>query len=273
MTEVTIRPRAISTEIAKSARTQTQRYFADFRDRALRQVDTKKGIAAMHRRLAEGAQDRIIQAYDASGIGGGKPYRHNEPEGSKLKRYANGAMKRGLKSPEFYFADDKEIRLINRKVMDRAAKQWYRLNFGAAPRGSSPPNVGNMSFFGRKSGAGLSLSAYGPSEGFNTPNSGLGVWSTTALANSLGGPVIVARNGQYLYVVTKGMTLTRGGKSQTVGGGKQRMRGVFKPVASQGIQGVRFLDEGIRYLNTEYPDAFTAIALGWIKSAKRAGKL
>lgn len=270
--EIKVRP--LTKEIADSASSQTQRYFRAFGDRALRQVNAKQGMAQYNARLAEEARQAILQAYDASGIGGGKPYRQNETS-PKLKRYAGGAMRRALQSPGFYSTSASEIRLIDRSTLDRGAKQWYRLNFGAAPAGGRrAPAVGSMSFFGRASTARLSLEDYGPSKPFRVPQNGLGIWSNSFYGDSTSGIINVRSGGGALYIATRGMQL-RSGRSdvQTVGAARQRLRGVFRPTMSQGIVGARFLDAGPRYLNQHWPKGFTDIVTDWIRDAKRVGKL
>lgn len=53
----------------------------------------------------------------------------------RSRRYAGGALRRAIASHEFYEATPDGLNFIRRSVLDREAKHWHRLNFGAGARG------------------------------------------------------------------------------------------------------------------------------------------
>lgn len=93
-------------------------------------------FAKAHERLARGAQQAIINAYDQTVT---RAKTSNSAYRSELtgrnRRYAGGALRRALEHPNFVSADAQGFGIINVKILDEEAAHWARLNFGALPAG------------------------------------------------------------------------------------------------------------------------------------------
>lgn len=85
-------------------------------------------------------QRSVLASYDSSRGRSGGPRGYRAGEG-RWPRYSGGKLRAALASPEFFEATPDGIRFINTDLLNREAKQWARLNFGAAPagQGSLPP--------------------------------------------------------------------------------------------------------------------------------------
>lgn len=203
-------------------------------------------IQRIHRDAAIRAQSAIHSAYVNRNVRNpSSSYRENAP--GKWKRDSNGAMERGLKSPEFFRATGTQLEFINKNAMDRAARQWYRLNFGAGPAGAATPQPGAfpMRILGRDSGILLSLRGNAPSKGFMIP---AGIWLQNA-----GGSEFVP----YGYMREVGRTVGARGKRRTAS--KKRM--------SIGFPGYNYLDAGIDDLAIGLGAGYTQLAAEWFREA------
>lgn len=58
---------------------------------------------------------------------------------NRTTRNANGALLRAINSPQFYQATPNGLLFINRRVLDREANHWRRLNYGAGARAGERP--------------------------------------------------------------------------------------------------------------------------------------
>lgn len=153
-------------------------------------VKGRKGLEELHARMAAELKSRVLTAYLSSGIGRGPSYRFNDP--GKLRRYSNKQMVKALQSDALVSYDSKGIYFPNTQKMSAIAKQWYRLNFGAGPRGGKGrPKQSNMGFGygagGGKTGIKLNFDGFKPSNNFYVPESvagGRGYWSTLFLGTT-----------------------------------------------------------------------------------------
>lgn len=219
-----------------------------------RDTDLRK----VHQETATAARNAVISAYEASGIGTEFPsYRQNAK--GRLRRYSGGAMERAMRSPKFIAGDSRGIRFVDQDFMDRNAKQWYRLNFGALPKSSKDPAVGSMRFFGKASSQRVELNGFGPSKPFIVPARGAGVFGVPGAPDN--GPVTPSGRG-ILYIYRKGMKFKKGIPPRFVAG-----------KVSKGIEGKRFIDAGAREINAVYPKLLTAMIRRWeadaLKQLKR----
>jgi hypothetical protein len=244
---------AVNRAVAAQVKNGTIEIFQKYIASMLRNIDKREDLENMHRNLALGARAAILLEYDKHH--GKRPSYRNLDRG-KLKRYSNKKLRKALDSPvrigdgpgrSLFSVSAAGIGLFDVKFLDDTAKQWYRLNFGALPAGSSLPGQGSIRMFGRSSGKRLSLEGFGPSMPFYVPQalSSRGLWSREYLTSTnykaLSKPGRNIRNGEpgALYVVGYG----KDGKP---------FRGSFSPHLSKGITGTRFLDAGVRYINNNY---------------------
>ena len=267
----------------------------------------REGLEEMHREVSSTLQRRVVEAYLGSGIGKGPSYRWNDK--GKLRRYSNKQMLKALQSPALVDFDAKGIYFPNAEKMSGIAKQWYRLNFGAGPKGGKGrPKQTAMQFSsgrgGGRTGTTLSFDGFKPSSNFFVPQTekgGRGYWSNLFMDRSnydklFYGPSILAteqvfdgvqgmkrREGKKFIGSSAGRRVNYGTKtapnfqwSQNRGGAlyiispKWKTLG-FEKRLSRGIAGSYFLDEGLRYLNKEYGQAVNKVFTEWFfKGGRRA---
>jgi hypothetical protein len=213
-------------------------------------------LAALWQQAGEEGQRAILASYDAA-YGNSTPYRWDDQ--GKNRRYSNRALRRALASPQLFRAGPDGLDFIRTAYLDQEARQWYRLNFGAAPRGLSHPSAQRMSFFGLFDLKGLNLDAYGPSGGFSIPP---GVWSNQALASTPKGSDLAALirsgtgRGRAFYPV----------KLDDAGTGVRRHH-VSEARLTRGIQGTGFLNDGVDAVNKAFPQAFEKLFVEWGQEA------
>ena len=257
--------RLIMSEVSSQSEKQIAQGMSKFVKQLNRKIEESKvkDLERIHKQTARLAQDAILEAYRGSGIGLTPSYRYQDR--GKLKRFSNGAMEKALKNSKLIESDATGIRFINQSVLDQLAPQWYRLNFGAAPRGSKNPPVGSMRFMRKASSQRVELTGFKPSKAFNVPSGGVsGMWSSTFAASS-NVPLRTLAKGSgrgALYIKRRGMKITgpRGGRVSPT---------FFRNIESRGIQGKRFLDAGARSINIEYPKLLTAMVRSWEADAKK----
>ncbi len=95
----------------------------------------------IHAQIAKLAQTSTIQSYGQlitrqEGPASRLHYRPGATGSGRLLRFAGGKMLAALGSPDFVQADANGIRYGNIAVLDATARQWHRLAFGAAGRGT-----------------------------------------------------------------------------------------------------------------------------------------
>lgn len=251
--------RALAKEMVEKSNSETAKIVSRYIRSMYRDADKRSDLRKMHEQLSVGAASAALQAYEQSGIGGKASYRYGEPKNSKLFRYSNGRMRTALGSAQqLNKVDDTGIALFNKRWLDKNARQWYRLNFGALPLSSTTPNQGTIKMFNKTASKRISLAGYGPSEAFFVPQTltGRGIWSSKALPRTnlraLRGSNISDGSGGFLYVVGP------------------NFKGSFRPKVSKGIRGARFLDAGVRNLNNSYGPALTNLFRKWDRDARKA---
>jgi hypothetical protein len=83
--------------------------------------------------LGKRGQQAVLGSYDATRRGP-KGYRQTANRANNI-RYAGGRLRGALAAGDFYEAAPDGLRFINITTLDRTAKQWGRLAFGALPAG------------------------------------------------------------------------------------------------------------------------------------------
>jgi hypothetical protein len=224
----------------------------------------RKKVTEMHQKLALEARDEVVGAYTRSKIGKGKKSYRFADRG-KLFRYSNKRLLNALKDDDLFQANATSIGLINVEMLDQQAVQWYRLNFGALPKGAknSAKGMNSFLFFGKEV-KGFNLNRYKPSKPFFVPQNRdvtAGYFGSNALPKhpssvdpdvwrkQLGAP-----RGRYLYI-----TPYREGIGE----------GSFLSVVSKGIRATRFLDAGVGLINDQYPKRLEAIIIEHEANARR----
>lgn len=212
--------------------------------------------------VALAGKKATIAAYHEKGVG---PYRFNDS--GSYKRYSNGVMRTLLNSDSWYRVTPEGILWILPPAFDVAAKQWYRLNFGAAPAPQKGIGSVTMRFFGQNIGRAPTMDDFSPSKAFFLPR---GVWSPVALAKT-------PKGGKGLHGVEAGTPST--GQffypAGAMGTGDDRFLAGSQRKVTKGIVGGRFLDAGFRTIAQQMPVAmevlFRELATDAANSAGKKG--
>lgn len=257
--------KAIVEEMVQKSMSGTAEVLLKYSRSMYRNTERRDDLARMHKNLAAEAQQKVIQKYNSRKTAGRRSYRENETN-PKLRRYSGKRLEQALKSKNLIVTNATGIGMYDMTWLDKKARQWYRMNFGALPKTTAVVGEGSMKMLGQSSSKKLTLRNYGPSKQFWIPNSisMKGLWSNKFLpktnyqelskqrANMVGG-----KSGEgAFYVVGKGKG--KNGKS---------FRGSFDPRISSGIEGSRFLDSGISYVNNEYGPRIRDLFMSWHKDA------
>lgn len=209
-------------------------FEADFRD--------------VHQRIAENAQNATLAAYDGRDRKGPRAYRTDDTGNNR--RYAGGALRRALAAPDFYRATQNGIAFGNVSVLNKEARHWARIAFGAGAIGTGA----HSSFAVR--------------------------WSNLVVA-SLGldvpaRPAFTIPRGYFYAPGTK--QVQRAGTPGTgefypVGSRKPGTRGrptIQGRMLTRGIEGTDFFSPGLRVIATELPIGYGQIYRRvWNDSARR----
>lgn len=241
-------------QTSAEASTQLAQWVKRSFSNSLKSSEFRSRLETMHEELGEVARKEMLRAYKAGKKRGRQPYR--QADVGKLKRYSAGQMEKGLNSDRLIVTSAKGIG-FNFIELDKYAKQWARLNFGAAPAGSKEVQEEKVKIFRRNLSDSPNLSKFGARPGFMVPDSrrviGVGSGKASPITPSAASIVRTPR-GSYIYVYpykTKGLS----------------KRG-FKPKKSKGIVGWRFLDKGIAKMNKEYGKKLTSVLEQYIKDSQ-----
>lgn len=221
-------------------------FAAAFNSSVRRSRSTK--IAGIHKRAAIQAQAAILSAYKGRNRRNpAQPYRSEAP--GKWRRDSNGAMERALASTDFFRATGTQLSFINMDAMDRAARQWYRLNFGAGPAGAATPKPGAfpLQILGRNAGQ-LSLRGNGPSGAYMIP---AGIWRPRGAGEEF---IPIG------YLAEVGRTV----------GARNSARVATKKRMSIGFPGYNFLDAGMDDLAAGLSKGYTLLVQSWFQEAVSA---
>lgn len=193
----------------------------------------------VHYDIGKAAQRSVLNAYDgrrnrrkvASYRTGGDP---------RKSRYAGGALRRALASSDFFRATPDGLLFINVGILNKEARHWRRLNFGAGAAGGSAPGSFPVDLFN----VSLGLEAdRRPS--FTLPP---GFWLGTD-----GKPVPPGTPGtsQFFPLQARGGRYTANGRPVE---GRPNAA-----VRTRGIQATNFLDAGVRRIANELGPAYLAM--------------
>jgi len=110
---------------------------------------SRNQLAQLHHQIGVVAQADIVAAYEAALVNKGRnlaPYREST-------RDAGGRLLRALGREDFFRGTYDGIGLANRNLLDREARQWHRLNFGARPGAGVAPRQFQITWQGLAVGA------------------------------------------------------------------------------------------------------------------------
>lgn len=197
---------------------------------------------AFFEKLGDRAHHDIIKAYKRQKRG---PSGYRADMRGKMRRYAGGRMLNALERQSNIFeATARGITFLpNVAQLDREAKQWYRLNFGAQPNFGRGPgrfdvSISNIFLF--------SLGfEQGPSEPFRIPR---GFWIEGGVAVEAGAPgtsaYYPARAAKSKLGLNRGRTKEEQAENKFFGGRQQ----------ARGITAEHFLDAGLHRFTQDLRD-------------------
>jgi len=182
-------------------------------------------------------------------------------------RLAGGVMVRALNDPAFFNATSLGLEWGNKELLDAAAAQWHRLNFGAGGRAGGGGDQEFPVHFGSGGGTALGFDD-GPSPGFSMPP---GVWvgmsGDRVSAGSSG------RGTDQFFPQSRPITNDSGAK---VGSVNIRPKGIMgasnRSRQTGGIEGKHFMEAGLRRIANDLPIVMDTYAQDRFKGLSRVAK-
>lgn len=121
----------VTDSFSKELLRQIQRKMRDFTETTAGEITQRLndpgGIGLANKRVAEAAHRTLIEYYDKEVTS----RKRHQSYRIGMNRYSGGVLKRALQSPEMFAVSAESIAFPNEDILDREAKHWYRLNFGA----------------------------------------------------------------------------------------------------------------------------------------------
>lgn len=269
--------RAIVRSISAQATGEIAAYLARWARTGLLTVDQSEELTRVNKEAVEEARDAMLRRYLS--VSRRLSYRSKDP--GKLKRDADGAMIKALNQPGVFSATDKGIFFMDKSLMDKKARQWYRLNFGAYPASTPPRTIRAMKWKGRSVARPDFLKKYKPSEKFYMPK---GVFSQSFGPSTRGIKSFKAsaeRGYDAFYVIRKGFTAVHQKTFKDIETGKtmKYKPTIIRPISNRGerlptkgIRGERFIEEGMAAFNDAYPKKIEELFKRWAEETTRKTK-
>jgi hypothetical protein len=198
-------------------------------------------LTRIHKVAGQEAIDATVRAY----VGRRKAARY--PTRLRTDRYSGGKLEKALGSPEMALATWEGVSFINTAHLDRTAKQWYRLNFGAGDKGrneSLQHKQWKIKFYGEAIGS-LTLQGNAPSAEFEMP-SGFFAAPKTGSKMTRGEFIPVSQR----KIIPEGYDIANHERAWT-----------------KGIAGQAFLDAGIRALAKSLGTGWSLLWREWLEEA------
>lgn len=92
-----------------------------------------------HYKIGKAAQLSTQQGYVNRSAKRNTPSTRMNPRDARNRRYAGGALLRAIQAPDFFQATANGLEFINVNRLDKEARQWRRLNFGAGGVAGAAP--------------------------------------------------------------------------------------------------------------------------------------
>ena len=217
-----------------------------------RNVTRGEGLEKLNERYAAQARNRAAAHFKQTRTRLSGDYRSGDS--GRWKRYSGGKLEAAIRSPAVTYSSREGITFFDMGQLDALAPQWYRLNFGTKSRPGKAPQAQPMSFFGSRGSTRLSADRFGPSKDFKIPR---GFWSSARFAKTRGSQ-LTAPQGKGLDAFYPAKLKPKPSQNTSL----------FKGKRKASIKGTRFLDEGIKYVNTYYPRSFEALVRKWMRGGK-----
>jgi hypothetical protein len=195
---------------------------------------SRPALAHAHERVADRAQRAMLQQYESTLNPG-----HSAIRGYRPKSRLTGRLGNVLNDPDFVLASANGIAYGNITRLNKEARHWGRLNFGAGPRAGRQGGTHAVRLAG---GANFTLR----SQGFASPN----------------------------ILMPEGYWRTAGGsfRSNKTGGGfsvdKFFPTGKVANIPTQGTRARNFLDAGVEEMARALPQEYLKMYQNWSRMAR-----
>lgn len=216
-------------------------------------VDDRQPIWQM---LADHGRDSVARSYvQTRRRGGPVGYRTTATNPANI-RYAGGKLYAALRNPGFIRVEGDILRYGDTRILDREARQWRRLNFGALPNRGSGPGRFQVRW------SNLVVASLGLTDDPRPP------FSIPAGAGRRG---YWTPSGEF-YPAGEGPAANRGGSTADDGGSSDGNIWVRKR-PTKGIVARNFLDAGLRRIAGEMGPAFRDMYVASFKNAESRARL
>lgn len=101
-----------------------------------------------HQKIGRAAQLSTQQGYVNRSARRNTPSTRMNPRDARNRRYAGGALLRAIQAPDFFRATANGLEFINVNRLDKEARQWRRLNFGAGSVAGAAPGRSEVRWSG-----------------------------------------------------------------------------------------------------------------------------
>lgn len=218
--------------------------------------------------LGEAAQDTMKRSFDQTVTGREGPASRSHYRAGD-GRLAGGLVRRVLGDPGFFRATALGLEWGNKELLDNAAAQWHRLNFGAGGRADDGGSGGDQEFPVRFGGGSSALTFNEePSPGFAMP---AGVWIDMGGTRVQAGSS--ARGADQFFPQRRSIHNDAG---QKIGSLNVRPAGILgastQPRETAGIEGKHFMEAGLRRMADILPPTMEQYAQTRFKGLSKVAK-
>lgn len=178
-------------------------------------------------------------------------------------RLAGGLVRRALGDPAFFRATSLGLEWGNKELLDSAAAQWHRLNFGAGGRAGGGSEEFPVIFGGGSSALGFDDAA---SPGFSMP---AGVWVDPSGGGRVGAGSN-ARGSDQFFPQNRPVFNDAGDKVGSINVRPSGIKGASNKMRpTGGIEGKHFMEAGLRRMAQDLPVYMKQYALDRFKGLSK----
>lgn len=216
------------------------------------QMQDKSELTKVHQRVANNMRDSVKSSYEQTVLS--KPGQYRMGQG----RISGGRLKAAIMNRNLAVGTAEGIFYVDEHRLDREAKHWRRLNFGAVGTAVTGRQAQRFKF--RFDDVTLYTVGF-PDEARPAFSMPPGIFED-ASGEKVGRSVSRAGQDAFIWI--------RGGKNMAAG-----VRKIVDPPVpiTRGIKPRNFLDAGLRRMVRDLPPAYNRMVKGWLADAEKSIKL